>query len=332
MTTKPGEAAEMSEAEYQSHYADDGGKDVAIRDAQPPAEADLIPNKYQGASTMPVPAEEAAILTAPVNPGDVEIRPDGIVYLPGGKYRAILNQAFKPMGWAFVPTSELRKEGDELYREFTLYVHGRFAACAIGQGVYRATNKDMSYGDVIEGVKTNALSRCCKDLGIANELFDPGFINDWIQKYAVQVWRKDKPKPQWRRKDRPKFYDETSPVQAQESKGNSEPKQAATPKQEPQRHPPGDPARNPYQKTHKITKEHQALQSLINSYVKGEQAKGNKDCTFEKVLEACSDFEGFKTTQIEQVSSPKGCIYITGKFHEGLRRKQEAAKKAKEKK
>ena len=40
----------------------------------------------------------------------------------------------------------------------------------------------------VEGCKSNALMRCCKDLGVASELWDPNFIRDFKQKYAEEVW------------------------------------------------------------------------------------------------------------------------------------------------
>lgn len=39
-----------------------------------------------------------------------------------------------------------------------------------------------------EGAKSNALMRCCKDLGIASELWDPRFIRQFKAKYCVEVW------------------------------------------------------------------------------------------------------------------------------------------------
>lgn len=39
-----------------------------------------------------------------------------------------------------------------------------------------------------EGCKSNALMRCCKDLGIASELWDPRFIRKFQKKYAKQIW------------------------------------------------------------------------------------------------------------------------------------------------
>ena len=39
-----------------------------------------------------------------------------------------------------------------------------------------------------EGCKSNALMRCCKDLGIASELWDPVFIRKFMAEYSKQVW------------------------------------------------------------------------------------------------------------------------------------------------
>lgn len=39
-----------------------------------------------------------------------------------------------------------------------------------------------------EGCKSNALMRCCKDLGIASELWDPRFIREFNKNYTKEVW------------------------------------------------------------------------------------------------------------------------------------------------
>lgn len=39
-----------------------------------------------------------------------------------------------------------------------------------------------------EGCKSNALMRCCKDLGIASELWDPRFIRSYMKQHAKEVW------------------------------------------------------------------------------------------------------------------------------------------------
>jgi hypothetical protein len=39
-----------------------------------------------------------------------------------------------------------------------------------------------------EGCKSNALMRCCKDLGIASELWDPRFIRTFTKDYTKEIW------------------------------------------------------------------------------------------------------------------------------------------------
>lgn len=39
-----------------------------------------------------------------------------------------------------------------------------------------------------EGCKSNALMRCCKDLGVASELWDPRFIRKFMKEWAKEVW------------------------------------------------------------------------------------------------------------------------------------------------
>jgi len=81
---------------------------------------------YHGLSVEPFPKEVADILLAPTDPEDVEIKPDGIVYLPEIKYRRILNRAFGPGGWGLVPRSESIVTPKTVTREYALVCNGRY--------------------------------------------------------------------------------------------------------------------------------------------------------------------------------------------------------------
>jgi len=61
----------------------------------------------------------------PIVPEDIEIKPDGIVYLPEIKYRRILNKAFGPGGWGLAPRGETIVTNKSVTREYGLVVHGR---------------------------------------------------------------------------------------------------------------------------------------------------------------------------------------------------------------
>ena len=82
-------------------------------------------SSFHGLSTSPFSAESAAILQAPINPDDVEVKPDGILYLPEIKYRRILNAAFGPGGWGLAPRGELIVGEKVVTREYALVVNGR---------------------------------------------------------------------------------------------------------------------------------------------------------------------------------------------------------------
>jgi hypothetical protein len=66
------------------------------------------------------------VLLAPVVEEDVEVKPDGIIYLPEIKYRRILNRAFGPGGWGLAPRGESIVTGRIVTREYGLVVQGRY--------------------------------------------------------------------------------------------------------------------------------------------------------------------------------------------------------------
>lgn len=71
------------------------------------------------------PPEAARILLAPLDPNDVEVKPDGIIYLPEIKYRRVLNKAFGPGAWGLAPRGETIVTPQSVTREYALVVLGR---------------------------------------------------------------------------------------------------------------------------------------------------------------------------------------------------------------
>src|SRR5678816_3824301 len=134
-----------------------------------------------GMAMEPFPEAARRILAEPVNPHDVEIKPDGIVFLPGVAYRRILTRAFGAGGWAIAPRSPARymKDNNIVAYHGALYCLGRFVAEAVGECFYRDNNPNMSYASCVEGAKTDALGRCCKDLGIGTEMWDANWREQW---------------------------------------------------------------------------------------------------------------------------------------------------------
>jgi len=166
---------------------------------------------FRAIALNPFPDDVAKVLLAKINDDDIEIKPDGIMYLPEIKYRRILNQAFGPGGWALIPKGPYKIEKGHICQQYVMFARGQFVSQAWGDQIYAEEGKMAfrSFATALEGAKSNALMRCCKDLGIASELWDPAFILKWKAENAVAVWvqhvtTKQK-KKLYRRKDRPPF-------------------------------------------------------------------------------------------------------------------------------
>ncbi|KAI3638385.1 hypothetical protein MIR68_003996 [Amoeboaphelidium protococcarum] len=160
---------------------DDGNSDATTS----PADRDWSLS-FHGIGSQPFSKEAASILMAPLDDADIEVKPDGLLYLPEIKYRRILNKAFSPGGWGLCPRGPHSIVGtNTLTREYALIVLGRFVSQARGEQQFFSQQMKAT---ATEGVKSNALMRCCKDLGIASELWDPAFIRKWKAKFAKECW------------------------------------------------------------------------------------------------------------------------------------------------
>lgn len=76
---------------------------------------------FNGISMERFSQETADILGQEVNPDDIEVKPDGLLYLPEIKYRRILNKAFGPGGWGLVPRGPHTVLDKTLSREYALF-------------------------------------------------------------------------------------------------------------------------------------------------------------------------------------------------------------------
>lgn len=161
---------------------------------------------YVGISASAMSDEQRAVLLEPPTDVELEIRPDGIVYLSHVGYRRRLTAAVGPMGWAMRRLTGYWRMPGALLCEFALYINGAFVSAAIGEGRYDPDDDwSPSFSDASESCRSNALVRCCKDLGMALELWDKSALETWRTTYAVQVLvqKRDKQVPQWRLKAGP---------------------------------------------------------------------------------------------------------------------------------
>lgn len=163
---------------------------------------------FHGLGGAPFSAKSQKILADAIADDDIEITPDGLLYLPEIKYRRILNKAFGPGAWGMAPRSETQISknrggaGGLLTREYGLVIQGRLVSIARGEQQFFS---DKGIPTATEGCKSNALMRCCKDLGIASELWDPRFIKKFKKKNCENLFVEHVPtkkkKKIWKRKD-----------------------------------------------------------------------------------------------------------------------------------
>ncbi|KAK4495832.1 hypothetical protein PRZ48_013100 [Zasmidium cellare] len=157
---------------------------------------------FHGLSASPFTPEQSEILQQRLEYDDIEIKPDGIVYLPEIKYRRILNRAFGPGGWGLAPRGETIVTGKVVTREYGLVCGGRLVSIARGEQTYFDPD---GIPTATEGCKSNALMRCCKDLGVASELWDPRFIKKFMAEMGKETMVEHavtkKRRKHWMRKD-----------------------------------------------------------------------------------------------------------------------------------
>ena len=131
-----------------------------------------------------------AILATPVDPELVEVRqPNDLLYVPWTHYQAILLRAFGPGGYKLVPRSVPRTEGNVVTWVKALFVRPpgttKFQFIKEAKGECNA-HGGMTAGNAAEGAHSDALVKCCKELGIFMELFDPRWRRAWEDKYKAR--------------------------------------------------------------------------------------------------------------------------------------------------
>ncbi|KAI9339162.1 mitochondrial genome maintenance MGM101-domain-containing protein [Zopfochytrium polystomum] len=146
--------------------------------------------RYRGASNLRLGREVRRILAQPVQPEDLEIEPDrGWLYLSEAKYLEILADAFGE-SWRLEPvTPPLQSPSGRVhYRSYALYVDGRFVSEAIGDvaAAVVETSGDGGAAEIERRCRYAAMVRCCKDLGVATELWDPAVVNKLRAQHFVR--------------------------------------------------------------------------------------------------------------------------------------------------
>jgi len=133
--------------------------------------------RFKGAGTLSISKDQQKILTSPPTVDEIqEDKARGLFYMSHATIRQRLNEAFGIGGWALVPVNKPLFERGLILTAWDLYVQGVFVSRATGEMRWLENNPQMTKGDALEGSKSNALTRCCKDLGIGIQLWDKNFI------------------------------------------------------------------------------------------------------------------------------------------------------------
>lgn len=151
--------------------------------------------------TLVLDEKAATVFAEPLDPEQVKIRPDGMLYLPWTWYAERLNRALGRLQWGLVP--QAGPQTKDMGNNMVLVVWGHWfvvrgvpVGFEIGETAYRTNNNKMSFGDAAAGAKSNSLARNCKMLGMSLELWDMDYVSAWRKKYAETYedngtkWRK----------------------------------------------------------------------------------------------------------------------------------------------
>ena len=125
-------------------------------------------------------AEQAKILQQEIDPDWVEVKYPNIPYLPGAWYRKVFDEAFGIGAWSLIEAGQPHKAADGYYQGFVFKV-GRVPIKKVaGWMATPGGNSVLSPGVALEGMRTNAIMRTAKDLGVARNLWLPAWCRRWL--------------------------------------------------------------------------------------------------------------------------------------------------------
>lgn len=171
---------------------------VTAAQAKVEAIADLTHSAYARAATLQLSKEEVAALQ--LDFPDEAFKPgaagkEHLIYIEHAYLRDRLNQVIGPGQWAIIPrnrweekfTTQKGTDASRVYVEAMLLVRGCFVAEAIGEMEYYPSNASQNYGDAVEGAKTAALRRCCKEFSIGLQAWKKDWCEGWWQRRRGQT-------------------------------------------------------------------------------------------------------------------------------------------------
>lgn len=203
---------------------------ITAAQARIEAVADLTAKAYARASELKLTPEEIKALQADF-PDDA-FKPgaagnEHLIYIEHAFLRDRLNSVIGPGQWAVIPRSRWGedyktskgKSATRIYVEAMLMVRGCFVAEAVGEMSYFPNNDAQSYGDAVEGAKTAALKRCCKEFGVGLQAWKKDWCEGWWQRRNAGTRKPTSPTPtpMAEAKSRPNLMDKIAAAVAKKS-------------------------------------------------------------------------------------------------------------------
>ncbi len=150
-----------------------------------PAPEQAPADPYLGASTLALTPDERKTLIEPLRDDEIKEFPAnagqraGLLYMDHVAIRRRLNKAVGPGAWALIPGGDPIREANYVCQRWRLYIRGSFVAEGFGEQAFRLGTNTLTFPTALEGAKSDALSRCVKDLGMGIELWDKAFVSKW---------------------------------------------------------------------------------------------------------------------------------------------------------
>lgn len=166
---------------------------VTAAQAKVEAVANLTFKAYERAATLQLTPEESKALQADFP--DEAFKPgaagkENLIYIEHAFLRDRLNEVIGIGQWALIPRNRWGEDfttfkgvqATRIYVEAMLVVRGAFVSEAVGEMEYYPKNAAQNYGDAVEGAKTAALRRCCKEFGIGLQAWKKDWCEGWWQR------------------------------------------------------------------------------------------------------------------------------------------------------
>jgi len=228
VATEPSEIAIANKEKNATPPTENAAPISVDTPADSPVPTDLVNlknNPYHGASMLTLSKDETFALREKFDDDCFDITETGEVYLSHIYCRDRLNCVLGATQWAIIPTEEtftFDEVKKSVHRKYALYIRGCFVEEVYGRASYYTNNKNQTYADAVEAVKSSAITRACKTLGVGRQCWERRFRDRFIASRCVFVQRgsssKFEPsKKSWRLKDASPFFDETGLVAESET-------------------------------------------------------------------------------------------------------------------